>query len=319
MPLESLANTITMFNPLRRDQPNTQEEPATTPVELEEELSSPATPLVQQDDGFKLVSLELIDDPAAPMRSDLTTESVQDLVVSIKQMGLIEPIIIRPVGQRFEVIAGHRRLVASRICQLDQIPCIIKRLGNEETEVMKIHENLYREDISPLDEAKHIDYLIQHLKLSPAKIASLIGRSPSYVAERLAIFNYPNELREALVSKKLVFSVAREFARHPDPEKIKQFVRYSVQNGATPGMARQWVQDDIKAINSINNPEASSSEEYPADTNHQLAYHCSLCSEPIEIAQLTMAYLHDKCDKELKSALKDTSSSEETPNLSPSM
>ena len=306
-----------MFNnPFNQSNNNTEEQPQSPEVKIEEELVSPATPLAQEDDGFKLISLDLIDDPATPMRSDLTTDSVTELVLSIKQVGIIEPLIVKAIGQRYEVIAGHRRLFASRICKLDQIPCIVKRLGQEETEVMKVHENLYREDISPLDEAKHIDYLIQHLKLSPAKVAQLIGKSPTYVSERLAIFNYPDELRQALASKKIVFSVAREFARHPDPEKIKQFVRYSVQNGATPNMARQWVQDDIRATTQSSNPEASSSEDFPEDQNHQLAYHCALCHDPIEVVNLTVAYMHDRCHQELQKELKDSSSSEEIPTNS---
>jgi len=202
----------------------------------------------QTSEGFQLIPLGLIDDPAKPLRSDLTPDSVADLVLSIKQMGIIEPVIVKPRADRFEVIAGHRRLLAATIAKLALVPCIIKVLGVEETEIMKLHENIYREDISPVDEAKHFDYLIQRLKLSPAKIAQLISRSPTYISERLAIFNYPDELRMALQQKKIVFSVARVFARHPDPEKIRTFLRYAISNGMTPTMAEKWVKDDLKLL-----------------------------------------------------------------------
>ena len=76
------------------------------------------------------------------MRSDLTPDSVADLVLSIKQMGIIEPIIVKPRAGRFEVIAGHRRLLAATIAQLTLLPAIVRDLGVEETEIMKIHENM---------------------------------------------------------------------------------------------------------------------------------------------------------------------------------
>ncbi len=264
-------------------------------------------------EGFALIPTALIDDPARPLRSDLTPESVAELIVSIKQMGIIEPIILRPANGRFETIAGHRRLYAAQIAKLEQIPCIVRKLGNEETEIMKIHENLYREDISPSDEAKHYDYLIQHLKLSPAKVAALVGRSPSYISERLAIFNYPPELKRALDDKKIVFSVAREFAHHPDTEKIRQFLRYAVSNGCTPTVARQWVQDDIRALEQRSNPAAPSSGEYPTEEVQTSSYNCTLCEEPIEIAKLTVVYLHDLCHQDLKKAIASTPSSPEIP------
>jgi len=97
--------------------------------------SSDATPA----GGFQLLPLDKIDDPSRPLRTDLTPESVQDLVLSIKQMGIIEPIIVRPVGDRYEIIAGHRRMTAASIAQLTLIPTIVKNIGNEETEIFKKH------------------------------------------------------------------------------------------------------------------------------------------------------------------------------------
>lgn len=96
------------------------------------QLPQPSEPL----QGFKLLPLELIDDPARPLRSDITPESVADLVLSIKQVGVIEPIIVKPQGERFEVIAGHRRLLAATIAKLTLLPCIIRTMGAEEGEII---------------------------------------------------------------------------------------------------------------------------------------------------------------------------------------
>jgi ParB family chromosome partitioning protein len=262
-----------------------------------------------ETEGFHLLPLELIDDPARPMRSDLTLDSVQDLVMSIKQVGILEPLLVTSKDGRYEVIAGHRRLMAAQAAGLNEAPCIVRKVGNEEKEIMKIHENMFREDISPFDEAKHFDYLIQHLKLSPAKVASLIGRSPTFVSERLAIFNYPPELRQALIDKKIVFSVARTFGRHPDPEKIRTFLRYAVSNGITPTLAEKWVKDDIATTQP--KPQGGGASTYTeSDRQPESAYyHCYLCTDGVDVVDVIPVYLHSACDKQFRAATASTAPS----------
>ena len=149
---------------------------------------------------FKVLSLDLIDDPMRPIRSDLSPESVADLVISIRQVGIIEPLVVKPVNGRFEVIAGHRRLVAATICEIGLVPCYIVDADPQVAELLKIHENLFRQEISPADEAKFYDFLIQHHKLTPAKVAGMISKSQSYVFARLQILEYPEELPNALTA-----------------------------------------------------------------------------------------------------------------------
>lgn len=264
--------------------------------------------------GFQLVPADQIDDPARPLRTDITPESVQDLVLSIKQMGVIEPIIVRPKGDRYEVIAGHRRLLAATIAKLPLLPAIVRNSGNEETEIIKLHENIYRQDIRPSDEAKHFDYLIQRLKLTPAKIAQLIGRSQSYISDRLAIFNYPPALLASLDQGKITFSVARTFSRHPDPERINTFVRYAVSNGMTPSMAEKWVKDDLRLLEQRANQPISVPPENGGSPVETPFYHCYLCSEGISIQDLVPIYLHTFCDNKFRSTITSSPSLGDIPN-----
>lgn len=253
---------------------------------------------------FQLIPIDQIDDPQLAMRSDLTEESLTDLVLSIKQMGIIEPIIVTPRGERFEVIAGHRRLKAARLATLPSLPAIVKKLGDEEAEMMKIHENLYRADVSPTDEAIYFDHLIKDFKISPSKIAQLIGKSPSYVSDRLAIFNYPPLLRKTLEDKLITFSVARTFARLEDPDKITTFVRYAVANGMTPSTAEKWVKDEQRAREdqpvATTEPGTFMSQGVPEEPY----YKCCFCEEGIDIIDLRPLYAHDACDQSFKKALK---------------
>jgi len=306
---EALKNTKMQLNPFSKPQETIETIKEVVISNEEANQEQPALQFKGQTEGFKLIKLDLIDDPNQPLRSNIDQDRLNELVLSIKQMGLIEPIIVRPKGERFEVIAGHRRLLASQIAKTPELPCIVKRLGQEETEIMKLHENMYREDISPLDEAKHFNYLIQSQKISPAKLAQFIGKSATYVSERLATFNYPDELRNALASRKITFSSAREFARHPDPEKIKQFLRYAIQNGVTPNMARQWVQDDMQSLRPKDPNQDQTADGFAVEESQGLRYSCELCSEPIDIQELSVVYMHNKCNGELRRSLADSSDS----------
>ncbi len=248
---------------------------------------------------FDIISLDLIDDPKNPIRTDLSPESLQELVASIRQFGIIEPLVVKRTLERFEVIAGHRRLVAAGLADLIQVPCYILNVSEEEGEFVKIHENLYREEINPSDQAEHFSYLIQHHKLSPAKIAKLIGKSETFVSERLQILSYPEELREALDSRKIKYSVAREFYRLKDIDKLREYLGYALKSGIVPNLARKWV-DDFNNLN-VNVAPTTLTEESqtapPAYIEQQTT--CVLCNLALKLSEAEIVYMHPACLKEV--------------------
>lgn len=259
---------------------------------------TPTTPL-SPDTKFRLVSLDLIDDPAHPLRTDLSPESVEDLVVSIKHVGIIEPLVVRARGGRFEVIAGHRRLVAATIAELAEAPCYILKADDDQVEVLKIHENLYRQEISPVDQAEHFDYLIQQRKLTPDKIAQLIGKSPSYVFDRLAILNYEPELREVLNARKIKFSVARAFYQLHDRKKLVEYLSYAVRSGLTPALAKQWVDEYNRQAAPQPPPPPNGSTLPNQETQHETLTTCIKCTEKVGLAEAVICYMHPKCFEEV--------------------
>jgi len=248
---------------------------------------------------FKVISLDLLDDPANPMRSDLSPESVRDLVASIKQLGIIEPLVVKPVDGRYEVVAGHRRLVAATIAELAEVPCYVVEASEEVSEMLKIHENIFRRDINPADEAGFYDWLIHHYKITPNKVAGMINKSPKYVMDRLQILEYPGELREALSEGKIQFTVAREFNRVTDIATMQRFLHYALRSGIVSSLARQWV-DDWKRNSSPLAPTAQSAENEQSDGNEYITYvNCVYCKQQMEFFEATTIYIHNSCLNEV--------------------
>ena len=248
---------------------------------------------------FKVVLIDKITDPARPMRSDLSPESVQSLTSSIRQLGVIEPLVVKPVGDRFEIIAGHRRLLASELADLVEVPCYVVRVSDETADLMKIHENLQRKEISPIEEGKYFEYLVLTYHWSAEKIAKMIGRSDAYVYARMAIDEYPEDLRDALEAGQLSIGVARELAQVDDDDTRAQYIDYAIKNGITSTVAEQWKRE----YNAGKHMPATPGNLDPGAPHLQqpviATVKCPLCEGDVPMKDARLIYCHADCMQKL--------------------
>lgn len=243
----------------------------------------------------KMIPVDMIKDPERPLRTHLTPESVDDLVFSIKEVGIIQPLTVCKSGDGYEVVAGHRRLLAAEICQMTEVPCIVIETDGIDKEVLKMHENIGRADINPIDWAIQLDYLKTQYHLSNAKLAETIGFSESWVSEHLEINNYPEEVLLAIQNGTLSFSSARELAKIKDKNKREIYVKAAVRGGVTPNLARQWKME-------ANRPQASYQTETEEPTNKNTEevtdkYEpiCPVCQEKIAFENIVTLQVHSEC------------------------
>jgi ParB family chromosome partitioning protein len=244
---------------------------------------------------YKIISLDRIRDPEVPLRSDLSAEAVADLVTSIKQIGIIEPLIVREKDNGFELIAGHRRLVAAEIAGLTEAPCIVREEKDMEAEILKLHENLSRQDINPIDWAKHLTLLKKQYNLTSAKLAELLGMSEGWVEQHLGILSWPKEVFEALETNQIVFSAGRELAFIKDPVKRNVYTTAAVKGGVTPALAAQWRKEanrEAPGSTPINTEETNPEEEQPPATSLPI---CPVCGKAIPLEEVTILQVHIKC------------------------
>lgn len=187
------------------------------------------------------LSIDLVDDPPHAVRTELDDQSINDLAEDIKRNGLIEPIIVRPVGKRFEIVAGHRRFTATKRTGAVKINCIIRTLNDKEATAIKLSENLHRKEVNLLEEAGFYAELIATLGMTAEDIAALIGRTPDYILNRLEIITFPPSLQEALMNKQLALGAAQHLSKIDDPKELEILVKYAVNDGITVRQAENWV------------------------------------------------------------------------------
>lgn len=270
-------------------------------------MGQPRKVHTEQDRVERLVPLDIIDAPSIPARNTIVEAKVHELAASMKATGQLQAIALRPDEKRFEVIFGHRRVLAARALSWATIRARIEHVSPEEMWSMRIVENDDRLDTTPLEQAHSYAELAKHGKLTQKQLAARIGRSEAFVSQRLAILNYPPMLQAALGVGDINFSVARHLCKITDSGALKMYLSYCIENGATPALAERWVADlksetddegrEVQRLPEGYNPEklaAPSAKCHYCDTeqsysNMQNVWQCFQCGQNAIEALLQMA------------------------------
>ena len=165
----------------------------------------------------------ILPNPAQP-RLSYEEDSLVELADSIREHGVLQPILVRPVGSQFELIAGERRWRASRMAQRDSIPAIVVEFDDETALEVSIIENLQREDVSPLEEAAMFRKMTD-LGYTLRQLAQKIGKDKGYVENRIRLAEAPPEIRELVSLRKDTLSHAYELMKVRDERTRKRLAK----------------------------------------------------------------------------------------------
>ena len=175
-------------------------------------------------DYVELILISKITAGVYQPRKNFDHDELVELSESIKENGLIQPIILRKADDEdhFEVIAGERRLRASKIAGLQKIPAIVKKINNHEALELAIVENIQRSDLSLIEEANGYKQLLQEFSYSQEQIAKRVGKSRSHITNLLRLLTLPQMVRELLDKKLISMGHARAIINSNSPEKLAQ-------------------------------------------------------------------------------------------------
>lgn len=201
-------------------------------------------------------------------RQALDQDKIQELALSIKEHGVVQPIVVRPVaGGRYEIIAGERRWRACRILGLKFIPAIIKDYGDLEASAVSLIENVQREDLNPLEEASAYRRLIDEFGLSQEEIARLVAKSRPFITNTLRLLSLPPEVQDMLSSGVITAGHARAILSLDDAAKqiaaAREVVAHGLNVRETEELVRRFINEssDVSApVKEKSSPAASDGE-----------------------------------------------------------
>ena len=173
--------------------------------------------------GVRIVQVDRIEPNPEQPRLAFNQETLDELAASIREHGVLQPILVRPVGPNtYQLIAGERRWRASKLAGLETIPALIEEIDDDTALEISIIENLQREDISPLDEAAMYDRMVSEHGYSIRKLADKLGKDKGYVENRLRLADAPDEVRELVSLRKDTLSHAYELMKVEDPKRRRR-------------------------------------------------------------------------------------------------
>lgn len=175
-------------------------------------------------------------------RHSFDEEGLAELAASIRSCGILQPLTVRRAGEGYELVAGERRLRAARIAGLREVPCLVAQVGEEDSALLALMENLQRRDLDCWEEAQAIARLISRYGLSQEEAARRLGRAQPTVANKLRLLRLPEDVRALLRENGLTERHARALLRLQDPEVQRRAAGDIVRRGMNVAQAEAYME-----------------------------------------------------------------------------
>lgn len=200
---------------------------------------------------IKYIPIDSIKPNPYQPRKDFNKKALEELSQSIKAFGLIQPISVRKLqDEKYELIAGERRLRASELAELEKIPAIVLEYRDRESAMMALIENLQREDLNFIEEAEGYNNLIKDHGFTQQELAEKIGKSQSTIANKLRILKLPDDIKRDLIEYNLTERHGRALLKLPDYELQRKVLDKIIKNdlnvSKTEGLVKDILDDLTK-------------------------------------------------------------------------
>ena len=194
------------------------------------------------------VAIELIDPSPVQPRSVFDKAKLDELAKSIRTNGVVQPVLLRRKGNRFELIAGERRWRAAEVAGLIKIPAVLRNVSDDEVLEIALIENIQREDLNPIEEARAYKKLIETLGLTQEMVGERVGRDRSYVTNYLRLLKLPEDLQDLLQSGRISTGHARTLLGVDQPDLQRRIARRVIDQGLSVRATEQLVKVAVEKI-----------------------------------------------------------------------
>ncbi|MAF13968.1 MAG: hypothetical protein CMI53_03675 [Parcubacteria group bacterium] len=232
------------------------------PPKIDKTIFAKDSKVISHDESISKVAIDkIVANPHQP-RSNFDHDSLEDLTNSIKQHGILQPLILSATDKGYEVIAGERRLRAAQMLDLKTVPAIIRDLEEQQKLELALVENIQRKDLNQIEEAVAYQRLIDEFSLTQEEVAKRVGKSRSSITNILRLLGLPSEIQKALIDGKINYSSARVIVGLPPEERLKffkQVLKNDLTVRAVEGQARKV--SDNKHVRASRDPNLIALEE----------------------------------------------------------
>ena len=202
----------------------------------------PTTPFEPVSGGVTEVDIDRITPNAWQPRDHFDSEKLDGLATSIRENGIIQPIVLRPHGEDFQIVAGERRWRAAQLAGLKRVPAVVKTLADDKLLQVALVENIQRQDLSPLEMGKAFRLLIDEYKLKQDDVADRVGMNRSSIANYMRLLALPEPVREALERGRIDMGHARALAGLEDARAQGSILQAILRSGLSVRQAELMVQ-----------------------------------------------------------------------------
>ncbi|MDD2807838.1 MAG: ParB/RepB/Spo0J family partition protein [Patescibacteria group bacterium] len=202
------------------------------PPKIDKQIFERSSEILPGEERILQVSVEKIKANPLQPRTDFDHDSLEDLTNSIKEHGILQPLILVESDGMYQVIAGERRWRAAKILELPTVPAVIRDIKEQQKLELALVENIQRKDLNPIEEAVAYQRLIDEFSLKQEEVARKVGKSRSVVANTLRLLTLPTEIQRAVVNGKINYSTARIIVGLP-PQARLNFFQKVLQNDLT--------------------------------------------------------------------------------------
>lgn len=213
------------------------------------------------ENGMEITFISLdkiIANPGQP-RKNFRDESLEELSGSIKEYGVLQPILLRDDGKSYTIIAGERRFRAAQMAGLDKIPAIVRTMENKEVALIALVENVQREDLNFLEEARAYKKLMEEFGLTQNEIAEKMNKKQSTISNKIRLLTLPEDIQEKILENKLTERHARALLRLTDEDDRKRVIGRIVNNNLNVKQTEKLIdelqqrkEDALRKRNKIN-------------------------------------------------------------------
>ena len=240
--------------------------------------------------GIAMVKTEDMHPSPYQPRKEFNQEALNALVQSIKEKGVLQPLIVRKNGEKYEIIAGERRWRAAKLAGITEVPVIEKELTNQEVLEVALVENLLRENLSVIEEAEGFDRLITEFAHTHDALSKVVGKSRSYITNTIRLLSLPESVKNMIKENKLTAGHARTLVGLENAENIAQKI---IDKGLTVRQTEDLVNNIKNNINQTSAPKKKKDpnlKELERDLTKKIGMKIKINAQTAEKGKISIEY-----------------------------